>query len=482
MKALAMLLAALALAGCDQETEPVATAPATTATTAVEEPGETTVAAPATVEEAITAEGLLAHLQALDEIAEANDGTRESGSPGYEASVEYVVAELEAAGYEARLKRFRFTYPHELEPPRFERVSPRPQAYRHERQFLSLRYSGSGTARARLVPVDTAGVSSGCESSDFAGFPRGAVALVARSGCFFYVKAQNAETAGAAAVVIFNDGSPGREGPLAGTLLRPGAGIPVLGLAHAPGERLARQAARGAVTVRVAARVRNEKKRIANVVADLPGSEDGGVVLLGAHLDSVAQGPGINDNGSGVATVLEAARQLRALGERPRRGLRFAFWAAEEFGLYGSRAYVERLGEDAAEEIAAVLNFDMVGSPNFGRYVYDGHEAGLPSGSARIERAFRAYFREREIEAAEVAIAGRSDHAPFAERGIPVGGLFTGADDEKTRSEARRFGGERGEPHDACYHKACDTIENIDSAVLEVMAEAAAATALRLSR
>jgi Zn-dependent M28 family amino/carboxypeptidase len=480
MRSLAVLLVALALAGCDQETEPAATAPGTTTATTTEEPGDTTTAAPATVEEAITAEGLLAHLRALDEVAAENDGTRESGSPGYEASVAYVVAELEEAGYEARLERFRFTYPHELEPPRLERLSPRPQVYRHEADFVTLRFSGSGTVRGRLVPVDTAGLASGCESSDFAGFPRGAVALVARSGCFFYVKAENAEAAGAAAVVIFNDGSPGREGPLAGTLLRPGAAIPVVGLAHAPGERLARLAARGAVSVRVAARVRNERKRIANVVADLPGREDGGVILLGAHLDSVAQGPGINDNGSGVATVLEAARQLRALGEHPRRGIRFAFWAAEEFGLYGSRAYAESLGPDAAEEIAAVLNFDMVGSPNFVRYVYDGDAE--PPGSKRIERAFRAYFRHRELAVAEISIAGRSDHAPFAEEGIPVGGLFTGADGQKTRAEARRFGGERGGAHDACYHKACDTIENVDVSVLEVMAEAAAAVALRLAR
>jgi Zn-dependent M28 family amino/carboxypeptidase len=221
----------------------------------------------------------------------------------------------------------------------------------------------------------------------------------------------------------------------------------------------------------VSVAVDNTEQETANVIADLPGGSGGGVVLLGAHLDSVAAGPGINDNGSGVAALLETAVQARRLGVRPETGIRFGFWSAEELGLHGSRAYAESL--DDPDEIAAVLNLDMVGSPNFARLVYEG--------DGEIESSFRDWFDARGLAVDEVALEGRSDHAPFAALGIPTGGLFTGADEPKTAEAERLFGGEGGEPHDACYHQACDTLANVDLRVLEQMADAAAAVALELA-
>ena len=172
------------------------------------------------------------------------------------------------------------------------------------------------------------------------------------------------------------------------------------------------------------------------MIADLPGRTSG-TVLLGAHLDSVAAGPGMNDNGIGTALVLEVARQARRLGVRPERGLRFAFWGAEELGLVGSTAYVQSLSSAERGRLAGVLNFDMVGSPNFGRFFYDG--ATGPPGSARIEQLFRDYFAAHGQPAQEIDIQGASDHAPFAQAGIPVGGIFTGADEVKSADQARRW-------------------------------------------
>jgi aminopeptidase S len=224
--------------------------------------------------------------------------------------------------------------------------------------------------------------------------------------------------------------------------------------------------------------VENRTARAVNVIADLPG-RGSGIVLLGAHLDSVAAGPGVNDNGSGTALVLEVARQARRLGVKPTRGLRFAFWGAEELGLVGSSAYAQRLSPAERDRIAGVLNFDMVGSPNFGRFVYDGDSQ--PPGSTRIEQLFRDYFAAHRQPVEEISLGGASDHAPFAEAGIPVGGLFTGADAAKTSAQADRFGGRAGRAYDSCYHQSCDTLANINFAALSQMADAAAVVALRLA-
>jgi Peptidase family M28/PA domain len=415
---------------------------------------------------AVTESGLIRHLQELQAVADANGGTREAGTPGFEGSVDYVVRALRKAGYEPELQRFSVRVSRELRPPRLEVLAPR--SLRPEGGYVTLEYSGSGDVTAEVAPVDAAGESSGCERSDFDGFPGGAIALLRRGGCFFFVKAENAEAAGAAAALVFNEGGPGREEPLSATLGRPGIEIPVLGLSHALGEDLARTPGARA---RVSVAVENAERETANVVAELPGRSDGGVVLLGAHLDSVGAGPGINDNGSGVATVLETAVQARRQGVRPEAGIRFGFWSAEELGLHGSQTYAESLYEP--DDVAAVLNFDMVGSPNFARLVYDG--------DGEIEDAFRRWFDARDLAVDDVELSGRSDHAPFEALGIPTGGLFTGADEPKTANAASLFGGEAGEAHDACYHQACDTLENVDRRVLEQMADAAAAVALELA-
>jgi Zn-dependent M28 family amino/carboxypeptidase len=298
-----------------------------------------------------------------------------------------------------------------------------------------------------------------------------------RGVCAFTQKAAIAESHGARAALMANDGSPGRTAPLSATVFGT-VGIPAIVISSALGSELTHLAQAGTVQMRISLTVATTNARASNVIADLAGRKPG-VVLLGAHLDSVANGPGINDNGSGSALVLEVARQARRLHLKPKHGLRFAFWGGEELGLLGSTSYVQGLSAKQRSRILDVLNFDMVGSRNYGRIVYTADDA--PRGSQRIEDAFHAYFAAHKLPAEDESLGGSSDHASFARVGIPVGGLFTGADELKSAAFAQRFGGTAGRSFDSCYHKACDTPANVDYGILGQMADAGAVVALRLS-
>jgi hypothetical protein len=251
-------------------------------------------------------------------------------------SVDYVVGQLRKAGYQPRLQKFRYTDSRELERPQLERIAPSPTAYAYGDEFVSLRYSGGGGVEARVQPVDAESQTSGCDSSDFDDFERGSVALIRRGGCFFFVKVENAVSAGARAVIVFNDGSPGHEAPIEATLLHP-VGIPSVSLANAQGEELVSEATDGDVQIRVHTSTQAVERSVANVLVDLPGAGDEPPLLLGAHLDSVESGPGINDNGSGVATLVELAKAARKVGVTHRQPIRFAFWAAGKRGSSARR-------------------------------------------------------------------------------------------------------------------------------------------------
>ncbi len=300
-----------------------------------------------------------------------------------------------------------------------------------------------------------------------------------RGTCNFGVKAANAEAAGYAAAIIFNEGQEGRQELLTGTLGDP-VGIPVVGISYEDGVALSEAAG---ATVHVTTKTEIDLNRTtSNVIADLPGKTKNPdqVVVVGAHLDSVAAGPGINDNGTGTAGVLEIAKQYKKTGlaKKAQRPVRFAFWGAEEKGLLGAYHYVESLSDAQRAKIYANLNFDMIGSPNFVRFVYDGDgsadgNAG-PAGSAEIEKVFLDYFGKKKLASAPTAFDGRSDYGPFIEAGIPAGGLFSGAEGVKTPEEAAIFGGTAGQPYDSCYHQACDDITNLSTKAIDQLGDAAA--------
>ncbi len=216
-----------------------------------------------------------------------------------------------------------------------------------------------------------------------------------------------------------------------------------------------------------------------NLIADWPGGDTGDTLMIGAHLDSVAAGPGINDNGTGSAANLEVALAVARTGFQPTRHLRFAWWGAEELGLRGSTAYVNSLTAAQRDAIGAYLNFDMVGSPNPGYFLYDGDNSDGtgsgpgPAGSAQIERTLADYFASIGVPTRGTDFDGRSDYGPFIARGIPAGGIFTGAEGSKTAAQVQLWGGTTG-AFDPCYHRACDTVANVNDTALDRNSDAIA--------
>ena len=214
-----------------------------------------------------------------------------------------------------------------------------------------------------------------------------------------------------------------------------------------------------------------------NILADTGGSAEN-TVVVGGHLDSVREGPGINDNASGVAAMLEIADWLKDSGITPANRVRFAFWGGEEDGLYGSQHYVDELSRAEKEQTAANLNVDMAASPNGVRSVHDGDGTDFghagPAGSKAIEDILFRYFQENALPAETTPFDGGSDYDAFLSAGIPGGGLFTGDEKKKSQAQARSFGGVAGKVLDPCYHEACDTIANTNPELLQEMSGALA--------
>ncbi|MEO8354592.1 MAG: M28 family metallopeptidase [Chloroflexota bacterium] len=426
--------------------------------------------------ECVTLEGVREHQAALQAIADANNGIRTSGTPGYDASVAYAEGIFRAAGYNVTVQPFQFQTFIILSPSILEQVSP-PPAGPIVNNIMS--YSGSGdvTASVTALPAPPADATPGCEAADFAGFPAGNIALISRGACAFAIKATNAYNAGASGVIIYNNAS----GVLNGTL---GNGftlnIPVTSVTQAVGQQLA-------ATPGLVMRLKTDTFRgIAttyNVLAESKDGDPDNVVMVGAHLDSVNAGPGIQDNGTGSAAILEVAQQMAKV--KPRNKVRFALWGAEESGLVGSTYYVNNLSASDRSKIALYLNFDMIGSPNHVFFIYDGDDSDVvgagpgPAGSAAIEKTFEAFYNMRGLPFKGTDFSGRSDYGPFIAVGIPSGGLFTGAEGIKTAAEVALWGGTAGQQYDPCYHLACDTYANINLFAFDVNSDAVAFSTLQ---
>ena len=296
---------------------------------------------------------------------------------------------LGAAGYSVTRQNFSYEQ-FILNSSAMQQTAPGQVTYAEDVDFAAMSYSGAGdvTAAVQAVDINLAGdraSTSGCEAADFAGFTPGNIALIQRGSCFFRVKVDNAAAAGASAVIVFNQGNvdpnDDRFGLFFGTLDPPVAAIPAVSTTFALGEQLATTAG---LQMRVAVDATVRTTNTFNVLADTPGGRADRMVVVGAHLDSVPEGPGINDNGSGTSAILETALQMAELGITPTNKVRFAFWGGEEDGLIGSTYYVSQLSARALKQHAVNLNFDMVGSPNFVRFVYDGD--GSAFGVKRAQR------------------------------------------------------------------------------------------------
>jgi Zn-dependent M28 family amino/carboxypeptidase len=421
----------------------------------------------------VTLDGVRQHQLALQNIANANGGTRVAGTKGFDDSADYAEKVFRDAGYNVTRQSFQFQSFIELPGTTLAQVAPPPPATLPP---VILSYSGSGNVTA---PVSALATPTGCAAADFAGFPAGNVALIARGSCSFAIKATNAKNAGASAVVIYNNTT----GPLNGTL---GEGfaldIAVVSVEQTVGQQLAATA--GLVLTVTTSTVRG-LATTSNVIAETVEGDPDNVVMVGAHLDSVDAGPGIQDNGSGSAVILEVAVQMSKV--KPRNKVRFALWSAEESGLVGSTNYVDTLPTAEKDKIALYLNFDMIGSPNHVFFIYDGDNSdGIgsgpgPVGSTGIEKTFETFYNRKGVPFKGTDFDGRSDYGPFIASGIPAGGLFTGAEGVKTAAEAEVWGGIAGTAYDPCYHQACDNYGNINLFALDVNSDAVAYATLQFA-
>lgn len=414
----------------------------------------------------VTTDAMVGHLQRLEEIAARNGNNRAAGTPGYDASADLVAQALRDRGFEVFTPEFEVKV--------FTTEKPALTVAGTPVEAVPLRYTagtGPGGVNGPLVaaPADE---TPGCAPADYDGLPvKGAVVLVDRGSCKFTEKLAIVAELGAVAMVVANNVD---EEAMPGSLNDDNTvTVPVVSVTKDEGARL--RAAPGPVSLTLDAQTRDVKSR--NVIAQTTTGSTQNVVVAGAHLDSVAEGPGINDNGSGVAAVLETALQL---GPAPAvaNAVRFGFWGAEELGLIGARDYVSSLDSEQLKDIALYLNFDMVASPNAGYFTYDGDQSippstelaipRVPEGSAGIERTLVAYLDAAGKPARDTFFDGRSDYDVFTAAGVPAGGLFAGADDKKTAEQAALWGGTVDEPFDPDYHKNTDTTEGINREALGI--------------
>ena len=395
------------------------------------------------------------------ETALVSFGPRVAGSPAELAAAEYIADEMLSFGLEVETQMFGIDYFEELSPPVMERIAPSPKVYAAGIDFATMTYSGPGDVTAVVQAVDlkmppTGGSTSGCEAADFAGFPAGKIALIQRGTCTFAQKAQNAEAAGAVGVIIFNEGnSPDRTGLLLGTLGGPVVGIPVVGTTFALGAELY-SFPPGTVTVHMDVDTISEPRTSQNVIGTLVGTQPAqGIVYIGGHYDSVSVSPGANDDASGVAAVLEAARVLAQNGHRTKATIKFIAFGAEETGLDGSLYYVTENLDEVSTKGLGMINLDMIAVGNTLQIGNIGY--GLPGTGGNQLRDYTQQKATAMGMAWESFTAGaNSDHTYFEQAGVPA-----------------VFITQRDDPN---YHTPNDTLDKIQVDTLEANGELAAAT------
>jgi Zn-dependent M28 family amino/carboxypeptidase len=420
----------------------------------------------------VTTDAMMVHLRSLQQIADAHDGNRASGTPGYQGSVDYIADALRAQGFDVQTPEFQLRLP----------FADAPTLTVGAVSFAAkpLEYTVGTPPDGVTGPLVGARVEDtpGCTAGDYDGLPvTGALVLVDRGQCPFAAKEAAAAERGAVALIVANNVDGEQSGETLGE--DNDVRIPVLSVSKADGARMRAQP--GQATIKLNAGVRTQSTR--NVIAQTRTGSTADVVMVGAHLDSVPAGPGIDDDASGVAAVLETAVQL---GSSPdvHNAVRFGFWGAEELGLLGSANYVQSLGVDALKDIAMYLNFDMIASPNPGYFTYDGDQSTrldpqqspprVPEGSAGIERTLVGYLKEAGKTAQDTSFDGRSDYESFTRAGIPVGGVFTGAVTDMTEQQAQLWAGAAGQPFDPNYHQKTDTLDHINQTALDINGKAVA--------
>ncbi|MFI7320210.1 M28 family peptidase [Streptomyces venezuelae] len=419
------------------------------------------------MERAVSEPSAFEHLRALQRITDAHGGRRAAGGSGYAAAADYVKERLVDAGYRVRVQPFSVDD--------FKPVTERATVLgpeRHELRPLMAQFSPStpeGGIRERVAVVP----GPGCTPAEYAqAAAHGRIALVRAKTCSLADKQQAAADAGVR-VLLMNLGAPGADMNLRYFIFPPEAGrIPTALLSRGDSERLMAAADAGRpAQLDVELRGHRMTTRTFNLLADTPTGDDGRTVVVGAHLDGAREGPGINDNASSSAAILETALRLAPYFEKVRHRVRFAWWGAEELGMLGSTHYVSALSPAELRAQALNLNFEMIGASNYARLVYDGDDsdgtgAGAgPPGSDTIEREFTEVFARRGLPTVGLDFDGRSDFGPFIDAGIPAGGGSGGYDVVKSPEWQRLFGGTAGQYLDPCYHQLCDRLDAVNRTI-----------------
>jgi Zn-dependent M28 family amino/carboxypeptidase len=422
----------------------------------------------------VTADGMYVHLQKFADIAKANNGSRADGTPGYDASVEYVATVLRDKGFDVQTPQFdrlSVTDPGKPTLTLAGRVFPVDQA------SLLVTTPPGGLSAVTLRPTKPAG----CAAPDYRGVDvHGAIAVVDDTGCSVVDKEKVAVAAGAVGLLVASDtGSAGAPRGLFTAGYYQQLKGPV-GVIAADADAALR---RTNDPVRLTLDAKGATVASRSVVAQTKTGATDNVIVAGAHLDSAPASPGINDNATGAAAVLETAVQL---GGSPQvtNAVRFAFWGGHEAGLAGATKYVQSLGPGGLKDVAMYVDFDRLGSSNAGFFTYDGDQSGqpnpavpaasVPTGSAGIERTLAGYLNLAGVRPADTPLGGASDYGPFLSAGIPIGGLTTGSTQLKSAVQQRLWGGETGIPFDMNYRSARDGIDNVDRRALSITGPAVA--------
>jgi len=424
----------------------------------------------------VTESGLRARLDELAVVSTRENGFRALGSAGYDAAADRIEADLRAAGWQVGADRFTTA---SFTDPGGSSLTVGGTTF-GPGDLLPLIFAPPGDVSGPVVaigwdPTNDVPNDRGCSPGDYAAVPAGAIVLVAPAPCRRREAILAAQEAGVAAFVA------GYPAATAGAALRPtllepdGIEIPAAGATRPVGDALAAAAMAGG-TAHLVTRSRTASSETRSIIAEQPGNDPGPVVMLGAHLDSVIDGPGINDNGSGVAGLLEIAHALA--GRRFMGTIRLAFWAAEETGIHGSTHYVTGLSDPERTRIVAYLNADMLASPNGYAGVYDG--VGMPSGSSAVSGLLTATAAGAGVMPTTIPPGG-SDEIAFAQAGIPVGGVASGASEVLTQQLASAAGSTAAKPADACYHQSCDDVSNVRLDLGRALAQALADAAVRIA-
>ncbi|KAG9843564.1 Zn-dependent exopeptidase, partial [Aureobasidium melanogenum] len=393
-------------------------------------------------------------------IPEYNHPTRVIGSKGHLGTVDYIYSEISKLGnyYNITNQTFpavsgnviesRLVIGHDV-PKSATPMSLTPPTKQHEPVYGDV----------LLVP------NGGCSPSDFPRNMTGQIALIKRGTCSFGDKSANAGKAGADAAIIYNN----EKGELSGTLGNPTPDhVATFGLSAEDAAPYVERLTNGTKKLDAIAYIDATVDEImtTNVIAQTTAGDPENCVMLGGHSDSVAPGPGINDDGSGTISLLEVATQLTKY--EVNNCVRFAWWAAEEEGLLGSTYYAEHLSPAENQKVRLFMDYDMMASPNFAYQIYNATNEENPNGSGELRVLYENWYKEQGHNYTFIEFDGRSDYLGFLMEGIPSGGIATGAEGIKTKQEASIFGGEAGAQYDPCYHQLCDDLHNLDLTAWEV--------------